>query len=105
MGIGRLFLLTAGSGWAVAVCAAAEGAGGGTGTGRLFFTEGMLPACWLRMPRATLSMSPTVVFMASAISLLVTETKWGSFAREARPPSTRAWGNNIMKWEMVREIK
>lgn len=92
MGTGRLFLLTAGSGGAD-VRGATSGAGGGeTGTGRFFLAGGMGPRRWLRMPWATLSMSSSVVRMASAISFLVWDTKSGSFAREARPPLTRAWG-------------
>lgn len=89
MGIGRLFLLTAGSGWPVSCGGAA--AEGGTGMGRLFLPEALLLERSLRMPWATLSMSSTVVCMASAISFLVTDTKPGSLAREARPPFTRAW--------------
>lgn len=47
VGIGRFFLLIAeGSDF----CGATAGAGGGTGIGRLFFTDGMLPERWLRMP-------------------------------------------------------
>lgn len=80
MGTGRLFLLTAGSGGAD-IRGAASGAGGGaTGTGRFFFAGGMGPQRWLRMPWATLSMSSSVVRMASAISFLVWDTKLGSFA-------------------------
>lgn len=90
MGTGRLFLLTAGSGGAD-VCGAIGG-GGGRGTARFFFAGGMGPERWLRIPWATLSMSSTVVCMASAISSLVWDTKSGSLAREARPPLTRACG-------------
>lgn len=52
MGIGRLFLLTDGSGFTPAVGAATLGAGGGTGTGtgRLFFAAGTLTDRWPRMP-------------------------------------------------------
>lgn len=96
MGTGRRFLLTDGSGLAPAVGAATLVAGGGTGTGRLFLTAGTATDRWPRMPWATLSMSSTVVRIASAISLFVVDTKWGSSAKEARPPSTSAWWDKTM---------
>lgn len=92
MGTGRLFFLTVGSGGADVCGVLSKARGGGRRTARFFFTGGMAPECWLRISWATLSMSSTVVCMASAISTLVWNTKLGSLARAARPPLTRAWG-------------
>lgn len=91
MGTGRLFLLTAGSGGPDVCGAMSRAGGGGRGTARFLFAGGMGPDRWLRIPWATLSMSSTVVCMASAISSLARDTKSRSLAREARPPLTRAW--------------